>query len=71
MKPNGLNIQATEGSVRFSVGTPSKAEDAVWDAVEAAINAGWSPQRFKDEASEAWRVSLHDEAKHAVKVLSR
>ena len=72
MKPNGLSMSVSEsGGIGFSVSTPSKVEDAIWEAVELAIESGWTPQQFKNEISEAWREKLNDDAKNAVDVLSR
>ena len=59
------------GGIGFAVSTPSKVKDAIWEAVELAIDSGWTPQQFKNEISEAWREKLNDEVKHAVDVLSR
>ena len=59
------------GGIMFAVSTPSRVEDAVWEAVELAIDSGWTPQQFKNEISDAWREKLNDEAKQAVDVLSR
>jgi len=59
------------GSIGFAVSTPSDVEDAVWEAVELAIQSGWTPQQFKNEITDAWREKLNDEAKYAVDVLSR
>jgi len=72
MKPNGLSMRVSEsGGIGCAVSTPSKVEDAVWEAVELAIESGWTPQQFKTEIADAWREKLNDEAKHAVSVLSR
>jgi hypothetical protein len=30
-------------------------ENAIWDAVEAAIDAGWTVEQFRREAAGAWR----------------
>jgi hypothetical protein len=72
MKPNGLSMRVSgAGGIMFAVSTPSRVEDAVWEAVELAIDSGWTPQQFKNEISDAWREKLNDEAKQAVDVLSR
>lgn len=71
MKPLGLRLGIDESGLRMSVSRPSKVEDAVWEAVEKAIEAGWTPQQFKNEISDAWREKLRDAAKDAVEVLSR
>lgn len=59
------------GGIGFAVSTPSKVEDAVWEAVELAIESGWTPQQFKNEIADAWREKLNDKAKNAVQILSR
>ncbi len=45
--------------------------DAIWDAVEAAIEHGISPDDFRREAASAWEETLKDEAKEAGKALRR
>ena len=34
------------------------AEDKVWDAVEEAINEGWTVDRFRKECAIAWVDTL-------------
>jgi hypothetical protein len=70
MKPLGLSLGLTDGVPTMSVHHPSPVEDKVWEAVEAATIAGWTPERFRDEAAEAWAEQLRDDIKHARKVLS-
>ena len=69
MKPLGVSLAVNP--IGLSVSRPSRAEDAVWEAVEAAIEAGWSPKRFKDEAADAWRERLTDEAADAYRELTK
>lgn len=71
MKPTGLGLTVTESGIGFAVRRPSKVEDAVWEAVEMAIAAGWSPEQMRSEVADAWREKLRDEAKYAFDVLSR
>jgi hypothetical protein len=33
----------------------SATEDAIWGAVESAMDDGWSPKRFVREVEQAWR----------------
>jgi hypothetical protein len=71
-KPLGLSMGTSEsGDLRFIVSRPSPVEDAVWEAVNKAIEAGWTPQQFKNEAADAWKQRLTDDAKDAVNILSR
>jgi hypothetical protein len=61
MKPLGI-------SHNFQVIKPSKVEDQIWEAVEEAINAGWTPEQFKREVSSAWEDSLKCQIKNAQNV---
>jgi len=67
MKPLGVEINMA-GSM--SVTHPSKVEDAIWDAVEEAINAGWTPRQFKNEIAAAWVERLKQDARDADRILS-
>lgn len=71
MKPTGLGFKLTDNGIGFSVNRPSNVEDAVWEAVELAISAGWTPQQMRLEVADAWREKLRDEAKAAFEELSR
>jgi hypothetical protein len=62
MKPLGI-------SSAMRVVMPSKAEDKIWDAVEEAIEAGWTPQRFKNEVANAWAEYFRRTANDTKKVL--
>jgi hypothetical protein len=71
MKPNGISMSIVEGELRLTANHISKVEDMIWDAVEEAINTGWTPEQFKAEAASAWEERLREDAKHAVNVLSK
>lgn len=64
MKPYGMDMA-------FRVITPTQTEDKIWEAVREAINEGWTPERFKHEAADAWKHALRQDAEHAVKELTR
>lgn len=53
------------GMIGLAVIKPSRVEDRIWDSVEEAILAGWSPEQFKREAAQAWSQILRDQAKRA------
>lgn len=61
MKPLGLDAA-------LNVKMPSRAEDAIWEAVREAINANWTPEQFRNEVISAWQDALRDDAKHAEQV---
>ena len=53
----------------LNVITPTAVEDAIYNAVEAAIDAGWDARRFKLEAADAWEYELRKRSKWAVEEL--
>jgi hypothetical protein len=55
----------------FQIVRPTRTEDKIWDAVEEAIAAGWTPQQFVSEARESWRTALQDRVKDADKEFER
>lgn len=69
-KPSGLSLGIGEdGLPHFQVNRATRTEDAIWDAVETAINEGWTPEQFRNEAADAWAERLEQDAKDARKVL--
>lgn len=66
-KPHGATFGLYEGVPVIRVVTPSKVEDAVWDAVEEAILAGWSVERFRRECASAWEDALRERLKREAK----
>jgi hypothetical protein len=60
MKPLGMAF-APDASLH--VLKPSRVEDKVWDAVQEAIIAGWTPRQFVSEAADAWSQELRNEAR--------
>lgn len=66
MKPLGIRL-GIGGTMR--VVHPSRVEDAVWNAVEEALCAGWTAQRLKAEFADAWGEALRRQAKDDAKVL--
>lgn len=60
-RPPGVRYGLGPDGLTLSVARYSDAEDKVWDAVEAAIIAGWSPKRFMRAAEECWREVRRDE----------
>jgi hypothetical protein len=71
MKPPGIYAALHGGSVTFNVRQPSRVEDAIWNAVQEAIDAGWDAKAFKAEAASAWEEELRRQAKDAVAVLQK
>ncbi len=54
-KPYGLTAD-------FRIIRPTRIEDKVWDAVEEAVNAGWTPRQMMQEVRECWAESLKQKA---------
>jgi hypothetical protein len=70
-KPPGIDIRLRDGIPCFVVSPLDKVADTIWDAVREAINANMLPEQFKREVAEAWRWHLEEDAKEAVKILSK
>jgi uncharacterized protein YbdZ (MbtH family) len=51
MKPLGL-------TATFQIVRPDRVQDAIWEAVEKAIDAGWQVENFRQEAAECWSEYL-------------
>lgn len=62
MKPLGL----TAG---FKVITPTKTQDAIWDAVEWALIENMSAADFKEEVAQAWEELMKRQAKWDIEEL--
>ena len=39
---------------------PNKVQDAIYSAIELAMNNGWTPAMFKSEAAECWSIRLRE-----------
>ena len=65
MKPPGLEFRAVPGSIIMRVTPVDRVADKIYDAVQDAILAGWTPARFKREAAEAWDYELEQAKKAA------
>ena len=67
MKPNGLRIGYGPGGLALSVTTPDRVSDAIWSAVQAAIESGLTVRQFRVEAAQAWDHELTEARKDAAK----
>lgn len=47
----------------FRITHPDRVEDKVWEAVEEAIDAGWTPERFMREVRSDWSAYLAQKRK--------
>lgn len=63
MKPNGVVIGVGESGVRIGVRRITRTEDKVWEAVEMAVDEGWSVRQFIAEARAAWGERLQRDAR--------
>ena len=71
-KPSGISLGITAGGVpTMSVTHISRAEDAIWNAVQEAVDAGMTPEQFKREVAQAWTEELRAQAKRTMKELSK
>jgi hypothetical protein len=65
-KPLGIVLSADIGGIGLSVRKPSPVEDAIWDAVEKAIDDGWTPKQFRQEVLASWEEKIDQNAKFAI-----
>lgn len=56
MKPLGMNPL-------LQIIRPDAVQDKVWDAVEAAVDAGWTPENFMLEVRNDWSDYLSQRRK--------
>lgn len=56
MKPWGM-------TAAFQIVRPTPTQDAIYAAVEAAIDAGMSVEDFRCEAQECWEICLDEKVK--------
>ena len=65
-KPLGIGLALHGGALTFAVQPIDRVADRIWDAVRDAINAGMSPERFRQESKEAWQHCLTEDATYAL-----
>lgn len=63
-KPLGMDVN-------FRIIKPTAVEDKVWDAVELAIDNGWTPKRMIAEVKDCWREYLADKSRDDMKSFER
>lgn len=63
MKPLGVQFGIGPNGPTLGCRMPSLVEDRVWEAVQDAIDAGWTVEQFRRECAEAWGESLRDRMK--------
>lgn len=62
-KPIGIDWTMRDGVPMLGVIRPTPVEDAIWDAIERAVDAGWTVEEFRREAASCWDGYLHDKAR--------
>lgn len=60
MKPLGIQLGIGPNGPTLGCRMPTSVEDKVWDAVQEAIEAGWTVEQFRRECAEAWKGLLRD-----------
>jgi hypothetical protein len=68
-KSPGLTMGLAKGALVMGIRTPSREEDRLWDAVQDAFLAGWTPEQLKNEVADAWADAAKEAAKAADRVL--
>jgi hypothetical protein len=72
MKPLGISLTLdSQGLPRMRCPQPTRAEDAIWEAVRLAVIEGWTPARFKEEVAQSWAQELEDQKKDVMEELRK
>lgn len=53
MKPLGM-------TPTFQIVKPDRIQDAIYEATQQAIDAGWTVDQFRREAAACWRIYLDE-----------
>ncbi len=69
-KPSGIHLGMTSRGPVLSVTAISRAQDAIWNAVQEAVDGGMTPEQFRREVVQAWAEELKREKDRVLKVLS-
>lgn len=70
-KPLGVALTVGEGGIGMHVTAGDRVSDKVWDAVEEAYLADWTPEKFIAEVKQAWEQAIDDDAKRKKEDLER
>lgn len=57
-KPPGVQFGVNADGLYLRVTPSDRVADAIYNAVEEALDAGWTVERFRREAAECWRLHL-------------
>lgn len=71
MKPAGIDIAVSDGALVFRVSPSDRVADKIWEAVQDAVCANWTPEQLKREFAAAWEHEHTELAKQGAKILSR
>lgn len=63
MKPHGLAITVGPDGPGLMVRRSTRAQDAIWDAVQIAQSEKMTAEQFMGEVREAWSEARKDELK--------
>ena len=61
-KPPGVSLTMDPDGPRLRVTESDLVMDEIWDAVHDAVDHGWTVERFRAEAREAWAGALRQKA---------
>ena len=69
--PNRIALTMGSTGPRLFVRSIDRVEDSIFDAVQEAIAAGWTPIGFLRSVREAWSYALDESKKEAIRELSQ
>ena len=70
-KPPGVSLTVDADGPRLRVTQSDDVQDKVYEAVREAVLYGWTPERFIEEAREAWDYEMHEMRDAAAKAFRK
>jgi hypothetical protein len=64
-KPLGIEmlLDPNSGSIGMKVAPMDRIADDIWDVVEAALDANWTLEKFRNEAMACWKYKRDKDTK--------
>ena len=62
-KPPGIAMTLGPSGLGMHVTNSDRITDKLWDVVEEAYLADWTPEKFMAEVKQSWEQAIDDDAK--------
>jgi hypothetical protein len=71
VKPPGLALGFDGNGLTMRVTQSDRASDAVWNAVQEALDAQWTPEKFIREVYGAWEHERKERTKSELEAIGK